>query len=119
MAIVVYWMGIEAQNSVSIPDTAINERYHERYISGCESIYTEVMAGFIEKAENFTFRDITVLRELADEHTRNQPVQTPLDLEQKNVELAQDTFDLTVKRIGYDCDVYEVSCLVTKLFFKH
>ena len=104
-AAAVWHCGQELMKEVPIPEALITERYYKRYAEGDTSIETDIIAGLIEKTDQFDIRDIAVLHALIGEHQTHKPVQMSVT---SLAEIDNDRFHLELKQAQYDMEVYRV-----------
>ena len=80
-------------------------KVYDRYAEGCPVLETEITAALHEKKTTFNWREISVLNELWIMHNKAAPVQMDLN---KVIQIDKDEFDLVIKKINYDVEVYPV-----------
>ena len=74
-------------------------------MEGCPIIETDISNALHNKDANFTWRDIAILRELSESHEKGAPIQMD---ESKETQICQDEYDLVMKKIDYDMQVFRV-----------
>ena len=80
-------------------------QFYKRYTEGCPIIETDVSAAVMEKKDGFNVRDISVIREIIDDHMCDRPITIDTS---KKLELERDEFELFLKQANYDMDVFRV-----------
>ncbi len=101
----------ELANLGAIPERLLEQEWLEPWIRGDQKVEMEMASAWMEKSSNFTVRDIPTLRRLLD--SRGNSRNGTLALEEQTVqwqsqELEASTFDLTMRKLEYDCNVWRV-----------
>ena len=100
-----YNIGLEIQKEVPIPDSVLKDTWMDRWANGCPRMDSEIQSALADKSDSWGFNDSTVAREIIQMHMTNAPIGVPL---KETQQLEQDDFDLMMKKIVYDQDVWRV-----------
>jgi hypothetical protein len=101
----IYNVGQELLSIVPVKAELLQQNFYEAWTSGCSQIDTEAQAALMDKAADFDVtKSMPCLRKLIDAHVFTVPVGVTLA---ETESLAVDRFQLIMKQLRYDVQVYE------------
>ena len=104
-AAAVWHIGKELQMSVPVSDKVIEEQFYALWAGGSEHVDVEIQAVLLDKSETFSVKQhVPCLKKLIDELVFSAPVTAMPVVESA---LAVDEFNLLMKQLEYDVNVYE------------
>ena len=101
----VYELGQELLKEVPITVAKLETEFYSKWSSGCVHIDSEIQVALLERSGNPTGHQVPSLKKLIEDHHALAPVSVDIGV---GHQLLHDEYELTMKKIKYDEDVFAV-----------